>query len=129
MPFRAALTLATLPVNTMSASALPSPVVKASPVVWERVRAPPVTPRVTRMSLPSPLASSVMLIRLPLPLEKTRGMSSSAVWAPGTLLTGASFREATEMVAVSLAVPKAVALPRVVAEDLPPAEPVVPSQA
>ena len=92
----------------MAVSEVPSPWEKFSPVVWLRVSRPLVTDSATSMS-PAPESTSVMLIRLPLPEENTRAVSSGEIWAAGRLCTGASLTGSrttlTVAVATELSVP------------------------
>ena len=101
IPARAALTLDKVPVKTIVASAVPSPVVKVRPVMPERVIVPLLAVRVTLIA-PEAASTSVMLIRFPLPLEKTRLVSSLTLCAAGTLFTGASLTALTVMLTESV---------------------------
>ena len=79
------------------ASAVPSPTVNESPARVDRVVAPLVLTSWTRMSADA-ASTSVIEIRLPLPVENTLAVFMAVVWAPGTVLTGASLAAATETV-------------------------------
>ena len=81
----------------MVASAVPSPAVKVSPPVPDKVMPPLVTARVTCTVAAS---TSATLMRLPLAAENTRAVSSLVVCAAGTVFTGASFTAVTVTVAV-----------------------------
>ena len=60
-----------VPLKVITPSLLPSPAVKLSPVVPARLSRPLLALNVTRR-MPAPASTSEMLIRLPLPLLKTR---------------------------------------------------------
>ena len=98
MPSRAVLMRSGLPLKTIKESAVPSPVVKANPVVVERVSVPEVTWSDT-VRLPSALSSSGSLTVSALLLieEKNRGTSSSTIWSPGTILEGLLLFSKTEI--------------------------------
>ena len=93
--------LATLPVKVITASAVPSPLLKVKPVVPESVIAPLLAVSVTSTGLAA-MSRSAMLIGLPLPLENTRLVSSLVLCGAGMLLTGASLTALTVMFTVSL---------------------------
>ncbi len=76
-----------------------------------------------------PTSTSETLIALPPPVLNTRLLSSFIDWAPGTVLTGASFTAVTVKLAVPAAVLKAVVPPLVLTSTLLPAKPDVWSQA
>ena len=84
-PFNAVLMAAWVPEKVMTASAVPSPVVKVRPARLARVVVPLAPVRVTVRLPPS---TSVTLMGLALPAEKTRAVSSAVFWVPGTVLTG-----------------------------------------
>jgi hypothetical protein len=94
-PLSAALTLASVPVKVIVASALPSPVLKLRPVSPLSVSVPLVAVRVTETLVSS---VSAMLMALPLPELKTSGVSIAVTCRPGTVLTGASLRETSNPV-------------------------------
>ena len=78
-------------------------------------RVPWATLRVTRMALPSSLASSATEIRLPLAALNTRAVSSLVPCAPGTVLTGASLTALTVITALSVPPPSPPSLAAVAA--------------
>ncbi|MCY1271194.1 hypothetical protein D9M68_247840 [compost metagenome] len=90
---------ARLPWKVMLRSPTPSPELKDSPVTPFKVIRPLVAVSVTSTA-PEPASTSLMLIRLPLPLLNTRVSSWSTVALAGTLLTGASLTAATARVRV-----------------------------
>src|SRR4029453_9433088 len=114
--------LAIVPVKDIDASAVPSPVMKLKPVSWASVSTPLLAVSVTRTLFPA-ASISPMLIWLPLPDEKTRLVSSLVLWAPGTVLIGASLTAFTVMLAVAVALLKAVIPPLVVVSGVLPAVP------
>ncbi len=85
IPSNAALIFAIVPLNTIEASEVPSPLVNERPVVCDKVSVPWVTLSVTVCVPPS---VSVMLIELLPPLLKVRDASSLTLCAPGTVFTG-----------------------------------------
>ena len=96
-PDSAVLTSANVPVNVIVASAVPSPTENVSPVKVDSVVAPLVLTSWTCI-VPPAASTSVMEIRLPLPVENTLAVFMDVVWAPGTVFTGASLTAATETV-------------------------------
>jgi hypothetical protein len=74
-------------------------VLKVSPLVPLSVRLPLAALNVTCTSF-DPTSKSLIEIRLPLPLEKISAVSSATLWAPGTLLSGASLTGVTFTVSV-----------------------------
>ena len=98
---------ACVPLKVIVPSDAPSPAVKVRPVTSLKVNKPFVELRVTVTVV---LSTSLMLIALPLPIEKTRLVSSLVDWAEGTVLTGASFTA----LMVTLTVLVSVKLPSVV---------------
>ena len=95
---------ATLPVTLIRASPVPSPVMKVNPLMPARVRVPLAADRATLTWAP-PTSTSPMLIRLPPAHEKVSGVSSAVVWAPGTVLTGASLTDVIVMSRTSVLLP------------------------
>ena len=93
--------LAIVPVKVMVASEVPSPTLKVSPVRLASVIVPLVAVRVTCTEA-APASTSLMLIWLPLPLEKTSVVSSLTLCAPGMEFTGASLTALTVMLTVSV---------------------------
>ena len=89
IPLSAALILAMVPVKVIVASAVPSPTVKARPLVPLSVNVPFVAVSVTWMAL-VPASTSETAIRLPPPLENVSGVFCAVLCEPGTVLTGAS---------------------------------------
>ena len=94
---------AIVPVKTMVASPVPSPVVKVRPAMPESVSVPLLEVSVT-LTAPETASTSPMLIALPLPAENTSVVSSLVLCAMGTVLTGASLTALTVMLTVSLSV-------------------------
>ncbi len=94
MPESAALMFASVPVNVIAASAVPSPVENVSPDVPLSESVPCVPVSVTCIAA-APASTSPMLIRLPLAALNTSGTPSRAVCVPGTVFTGASFTAVT----------------------------------
>ena len=86
---------ASVPLNTMVASAVPSPVVKVRPVCVGKVKVPWATESVTVSS--PPLASTSETLRP----EIERAVLAMADWAPGTTSTGASLTGVTVIVATA----------------------------
>src|SRR2546428_45419 len=111
-PSSAVLMLAIVPVKVIVASAVPSPEENVSPLVPGSVITPLVPVSVTCAEL-DPASTSLIEIRLPLPDEKTRAVSSFVLCAAGTLLTGASLTALTVMAteSVSLSAPPEPVLP------------------
>ena len=103
MPARAALTSLINPVNDIDTSPVPLPLTNASPLVPLSVMVPLVAVSVICTAL-APASTSLMLIRFALPAEKTSGVSSLVLCAPGTELTGASLTALTVMLTVSVSV-------------------------
>ena len=81
-PASAVLTAAIVPVNVIVASAVPSPTVKVRPVTVERVVAPLV---LTSWACTAAAAASTSLIeiRLPLPVENTLAVFGGVDWVAG----------------------------------------------
>jgi hypothetical protein len=119
---------ASVPVNVIVPSLLPSPWVKLKPVVPLSVIFPCVASSVTRISPPA-TSRSAMLIAFPLPVEKTRSTSSTMVCATGAEMTGASLTAFTVTLAVAVAALNAVIPPLLLASAVAPAEPLVWSHA
>src|SRR5215510_4759409 len=97
-PFRAVLMLARLPVTVTVPVPLPLTV---RPDVPARVSVPLVAASVT-WTLLLPASTSAIEIALPLAVENVSVPSSLMVWAPGTVLTGASLTAFTVMATESL---------------------------
>ena len=93
-PFRAVLTAEMVPVNVIVASAVPSPTENDSApgIVPNNVVAPLV---LTSWTWTVVASTSLIEIRLLLPVENTFGVFVVVVWAPGTELTGASLTAVT----------------------------------
>ncbi len=102
-PLSAALILAIVPVKVIAASAVPSPTEKVNPPIPARLKVPLVPVRVTCTWF-APASTSVIEIRLPLPLENTSATSSFAPCAPGTVFTGASLIAVMAVLNVTTAV-------------------------
>ncbi len=109
MPSRASLISTRVPVKTIRASVVPSPVEKVrSPISAAlRVRTPLVTLRVTSRSL-APTSGSATTTRLPLAALKVRELAGKVVWGSFVklvllfmLLTGGSLIGVTLIVTVS----------------------------
>ena len=113
IPSSAVLISATVPLNTIDASAVPSPVVNVRPTTPFSVRTPLVDVSVISRSAP-PASISVIEIALPPPLENVSGLSSSTDCAIGMLLIGASSTALTVIATVwsSLSGPPLPVLPR-----------------
>ena len=79
-----------MPVNVITVSPVPPPVVKLRPVNWLSEIVPLVAVSVTSTRF-VPTSGSSTRIGLPFPLEKMRAVSSAVACGPGTVLTGASF--------------------------------------
>src|SRR5262247_4124590 len=97
-PLRAVLMLAKLPVTVTVAVPLPLTV---RPAVPARVSVPLVAASVT-WTLLLPASTSAIEMALPLAVENVSVPSSFMVWAPGTVLTGASLTAFTVMATESL---------------------------
>ena len=95
------LMFAIVPVNVIVPSAVPSPTLKLRPVMPLSVIVPLVAVSVT-WTEDEAASTSLMLIWLELPLEKTSAVSSLVLWAAGTVLTGASFTALTVMATESV---------------------------
>src|SRR5262249_2147625 len=98
-PFSAPLILASVPVNVIVESAVPSPVLKERPPIPFRVIVPFAAVSVT-CSEPGPASTSAIEMWLPLPLDNTSDVSWLVLWAAGTVLTGASLTAVTFTVMV-----------------------------
>ena len=101
-PLRAVLIAAMVPLKVIVGSAVPSPVVKARPVVPPSVTFPLVPARVTRTEAP-PASTSDTEMAFELPVEKTVAVFMFVDWAPGTALTGASLTALTLITNVGFA--------------------------
>src|ERR1044071_5152705 len=88
-PLRAVLTLANMPVKTITGSSVPSPVVNTSPAVVLSVTVPFVAVSVILIGF-ALRSTSATEIWLALPLEKTFAVSSFVLCGPGTVFTGGS---------------------------------------
>src|SRR6478672_4277879 len=89
MPLSAVFTLASVPVKTIVASAVPSPVVNDNPAVVLSVIVPFVAVNVILIGFAF-RSTSATEIWLALPLEKTFAVSSFVLCGPGTVFTGGS---------------------------------------
>ena len=94
----AEFTFATVPVNVMAASLVPSPTVNVRPVVCARVIRPWATDIVI---FTAPVAASTSATLMPV---IDCSVSSFTVCAPGTVSTGASLTAATVIATVPLSV-------------------------
>jgi hypothetical protein len=92
--------LARLPVKVIAVSDVPSPVVKARPVVRLRLRLPLVIVRLTCRLLP-PTSASLSTMGLPLAAEKVSEVLMGVLLGPGMVWMGASFWATTAMVMVA----------------------------
>lgn len=88
--------LVSVPVKVIVESEVPSPTVKASPPVPDNEIAPLVPVNVI-CNEAVPASTSLIEIRLPLPTEKTRAVSSLVDCVTGTVLIGASLTLIAEL--------------------------------
>jgi hypothetical protein len=89
-----------VPVKVMVASEVPSPTLKVSPVVPDRVVVPLVLTSWTCTGLEA-ASASLMEMRLPLPEENTSA-DADVDCTPGALLTGASLTAVRVMVRLAV---------------------------
>ena len=126
-PFSAVLMALMVPVKVIAALPL-APPVKLRPAVPPRVSTPFVTVNVTCKAL-APASTSLTLIALPLAALNTSVASSLTACAAGMVLTGASFTAVTVIALLNVALLNAVLPPLLLASAVPPAVPLLWSQA